>query len=678
MPSLLLCLMLAATPSAAPEEVDLVIYGGTSAGISAAIQASRMDKSVVVVAPETHLGGLTSGGLGWTDSGRKEAVGGMARELYRRIKDHYDRPEAWTQQKPEQYRLYHRDDDAIWAFEPHVAEQVFEELVAEEKIPVVRDEWLDREHGVEKDGTRIVAIRTLSGKTYRGRMFLDATYEGDLMAAAGVSSTVGREANATYGETLNGVQTHHAVSHQFELPVDPYRTPGDPSSGLLPRIHAGSPGEEGEADDRIQAYCFRMCLTDAPENRVPFARPEGYDPLQYELLGRYLRAGWDGVFRKFDPVPNRKTDTNNHGAFSTDNIGMNYDYPEASYERRRAIIREHELYQKGLMYYLANDPGVPEPIRKQMSRWGLAKDEFVDNGHWPHQIYVREARRMVSDFVMTERHLRALEPTPDSIGMGSYNMDSHNVQRYVDSSGHARNEGDIQVNPGGPYPISYRAIVPKAEDCTNLLVPVCLSSSHIAYGSIRMEPVFLILGQSAATAAALAIDEQTSVQEVDYPKLRARLLDDGQVLDLPRPAGKNVASTALDGVVIDDDKADLTGTWATSSALGPFVDLGYRHDGNTDKGRKSASFRATLDQGRYDVRIAYPPSDNRADDVPVLIRHAGGTTRATLNQQRPHGAESPFTSVGTFTFDGPAVVEIRNEGTNGHVIIDAVQFLPVR
>ena len=408
-------------------------------------------------------------------------------------------------------------------------------MVAEHGIPVFRDEWLDRAHGVEKDGTRVVAIRTLGGKTYRGRMFIDATYEGDLMAAAGVSYTVGREPNAKYGETLNGVQTRRADKHQFERPVDPYNVPGDPSSGLLPRIHAGPPGEDGAGDRRVQAYCFRMCLTDLPENRVPFAKPEGYDPRQYELLGRYLRAGWTGGFRGISHLPNRKTDTNNDGGFSTDNIGMSDDYPEASYERRRAIIKEHETYQKGLMYYLANDPGVPEQTREAWARWGLAGDEFPDNGHWPHQIYVREARRMVSDFVMTERHLRGTEPTPDSIGMGSYNMDSHNVQRYVDSDGHARNEGDIQVNPGGPYPISYRAIVPKAGECTNLLVPVCLSSSHIAYGSIRMEPVFLILGQSAATAASLAIGAGVPVQEVDRARLRERLRADGQVLDLPRP-----------------------------------------------------------------------------------------------------------------------------------------------
>lgn len=524
----------------ASQTYDVVIYGGTSPAVSAAVQARRMGKTVVIVCPEKHLGGLTAGGLGWTDSGRKEAVGGISREFYQRVKKHYDKPEAWVHQKPSEYSRYRPDDDAMWVFEPHVAEQTFEQLVAEYEIPVFRDQWLNRKDGVRKKGKKVVSITMLSGRsprdsgeTYRGRIFLDATYEGDLMASAGVTYHVGREGNEVYGETLNGVQTRNATKHQFEKPVDPYVKPGDPGSDLLPRIHGGGPGEEGKGDARVQAYNYRMCLTKAPQNRVRFPKPANYDPMQYELLARYLDKGWRAIFVKFDPAPNAKTDTNNHGAFSTDNIGMNYDYPEATYERRREILKEHEDYQKGLMWFLAYDPRVPEDVREKTSQWGLAKDEFTDNGNWPHQIYVREARRMVSDFVMTELHLRKIKPTPKPIGMGSYNMDSHNVQRYVDANGHARNEGDIQINPGGPYPISYCAIVPKSSECTNLLVPVCLSSSHIAYGSIRMEPVFMILGQSAATAASIAIDDGVNVQDVDYSKLRARLLADGQVLSLP-------------------------------------------------------------------------------------------------------------------------------------------------
>ena len=511
---------------------DVVVYGCTSSGVAAAIQAGRMQKTSVLVCPDRHVGGLTSGGLGWTDSGQKEAIGGLSLEFYQRVKRHYDDPDAWIYQEADEYSRYDPEEDAIWVFEPHVAEKTYEEMLAEAGLPVYRDRWLDRDDGVEMDGTTLVSITTLDGETYHGRIFIDATYEGDLMAASGVSYTVGREANSIYGETLNGVQKERAVSHQFEYDVSPYVIPGDPSSGLLPLIHDTDPGEDGEGDHRVQAYNFRMCLTTARDNMVPFPKPERYDAMQYELLGRYLDAGWREVFNKFDPAPNWKTDTNNHGAFSTDNIGMNYDYPEASYERRREIIEQHENYQKGLMWFLANDLRVPADVRAEMSKWGLARDEFVDNDHWPHQIYVREARRMVSDFVMTERHLRGELATPRSVGMGSYNMDSHNVQRYVDENGYARNEGDIQINPGGPYEISYGAIIPKASEATNLLVPVAPSSSHISYGSIRMEPVFMILGHSAATAAAISIDDEVNVQDVPYEKLRERLIADGQVLQL--------------------------------------------------------------------------------------------------------------------------------------------------
>jgi len=389
---------------------------------------------------------------------------------------------------------------------------------------------------VEKTNGKITSITTLSGKTFKGKMFMDATYEGDLLATAGVSYHVGREGTDVYGEEWNGVQTgvyHHR--HHFmvlDQPIDPYWTPGDPSSGLLPRISPDHPGEKGQGDHRVQAYCFRVCMTNHPENRIPFPQPEGYDSTQYELLVRIFDAGWREWFGKFDAIPNRKTDTNNHGPFSSDNIGMNYDYPEASYERRKEIIKEHETYQKGLLWFVANDPRVPEEIQSEMQTWGLPKDEFTDNGNWPHQIYVREARRMIGKYVMTENELLKRRPTPESVGMGSYTIDSHNVQRYVTEEGHVHNEGDIGVGLPGPYEIAYGALVPKKEECQNLLVPVCASASHIAFGSIRMEPVFMILGQSAAVAACMAIDENIAVQDVEYEKLKNMLLEKGQVLTM--------------------------------------------------------------------------------------------------------------------------------------------------
>ena len=548
---LLATLALAAAPftlrAAAAQTYDLVIYGGTAGAVTAAVQAKKMGKSVIIVSPDQHLGGLSAGGLGFTDTGDKSVIGGLARDFYHRVWQHYDQPTAWRQQQKSDYGNKGQGTPAMdgvnrtmWIFEPHVAEQVFEDLVREYQVLVVRDEWLERATGVKKSGVRLTSITTLSGKTYAGKMFLDATYEGDLMAAAGLDYHVGREARAQYNEELNGVQTgvlHHR--HHFGVlkeKISPYLVPGDPKSGVLPRINPEPPGEFGAADKKLQAYCFRMCLTDDPSNRVPFAQPAGYDASQYELLLRIYAAGWTETFGKFDPIPNHKTDTNNHGPFSTDNLGMNYDYPDASYARRREIIREHETYQQGWLYFIANDPRIPAEVREQMSRWGLAKDEFRDNGHWPHQIYVREARRLIGSYVMTENELLKRRPTPESVGMGSYAMDSHNVQRYITPEGYVQNEGDIGVSTKGPYAIAYGSLTPKKSQCENLLVPVCVSSSHIAYGSIRMEPVFMILGQSAATAAVLAIDQNLAVQDVPYAALRARLLADGQVLETPAKA----------------------------------------------------------------------------------------------------------------------------------------------
>ncbi len=666
---------------------DVVVYGGTSAAIIAAVQAKKMGKTVIVVSPDRHLGGLSSGGLGWTDSGDKSVIGGLARDFYHRVWQAYQQPGAWKHEAREKFGNKGQGTVAMdagsrtmWIFEPSVAEQVFEGYVKEFGLVVERDEWLDRAQGVAKTDGRITSLRTLSGKTYRGRMFIDATYEGDLMAAAGVSYTFGREANAAFGETLNGIQLAHAKSHQFAGKVDPYVVEGDPKSGLLPRIQdVPVGGQDGAADKKIQAYNFRMCLTKVPANRVEFPRPPGYDPKQYALLARALAQGSTHVFGKFDLIPNAKTDTNNHGPFSTDNIGMNWDYPDASYERRREIIAEHRQYQQGYLYFLANDPSVPAKIRESFAQWGLAKDEFTDNGHWPHQIYVREARRMTADVVVNENHLKRRIPTPRSVGMGSYNMDSHNVQRIVvrdaDGKAYVRNEGDVQVNPGRPYPIDYGALTPKKEQCANLLVPVCVSCTHIAYGSIRMEPVFMILGQSAATAACLALDQQVAVQDVPYPGLLARLQADGQIVDrlVVRNARKDGAP--LPGVTVDDADAQLTGTWTESTASPSFIGTGYRHDAKGEHGAVSARFEAKLPKaGKYEVFLALVPNVNRATNATITVAHAGGADvrRWNLRDKTANG----LLSLGTYGFDEqhPAVVTISNQGADGFVVIDAVNW----
>ncbi|MBL7112663.1 MAG: FAD-dependent oxidoreductase [Bacteroidales bacterium] len=519
---------------------DVIIYGGTSAAITAAVQVIKMGKSVIIVCPDIHLGGLSSSGLGYTDTGNKGVIGGLSREFYQRIYQYYQKPETWKWQKKEEYGNTGQGTPAIdgdlktmWIFEPNIAEKIFEDFVSEYNIEVHRDEWLNREKGVVMKNGKIISITTLCGKTYKGKVFVDATYEGDLMAAAGVNYFVGREANSVYGEEWDGVQVgvlHHG--HHFgDMQISPYVVPDDPSSGVLARISTEHPGEKDAGDNKLQAYCFRTCLTKVEENRIPFARPEVYDSTQYELLLRVYDAGWRQTFNKFDPIPNAKTDVNNHGPFSFDNIGMNYDYPEATYERRKEILKEHETYQKGLLYFIANDPRVPEEVRSEMKQWGLSKDEFPDNGHWPHQIYVREARRMIGKYVMTENEIMDKKPVNESIGMGSYTMDSHNTQRYIKPDGFVQNEGDIGVRPPKPYRIALGAILPKKEECPNLLVPVALSSSHIAFGSIRMEPVFMILGQSAGTMAAMAIERKTGIHDLSYDEIRQRLIENGQVLE---------------------------------------------------------------------------------------------------------------------------------------------------
>jgi len=502
-----------------------------------------MGKKAVLIEPDKHIGGLTTGGLGATDIGNKAAVGGISREFYGRIARCYAADSAWKFETRQDYFARHSSGQAsasdltssnatMWTFEPHVAEAIFTQMLAEAKVPV---RFQQRLASVKKVGARITEITMENGTVFHGQMFIDATYEGDLMAKAGVSYHVGREANSRYGETLNGVRAQ-TPAHQFKVAVDPYVKSGDPSSGLLPFMQPGDGGKPGDGDRCVQTYNFRLCFTTNTANRMPVTPPANYSPAKYELLARYLEAlvasGHQPQLREFwNPIwmPNGKTDINNNGGFSTDFIGANYDYPEADFKTRERIWKEHEDYIRGFLVFMASSPRVPEDMRSEMKRWGPAKDEFQDSGGWPNQLYIREARRMVSDYVMTEHNCRGTVKAEDPVGLGAYNMDSHNCQRLV-KNGRAENEGDVQV-PVKPYPISYRSIVPKASECENLFVPVCLAASHIAYGSIRMEPVFIILGQSAATAASLAIDEKTAVQTVSYPNLRAKLLEDKQVLE---------------------------------------------------------------------------------------------------------------------------------------------------
>ncbi|TXD81583.1 FAD-dependent oxidoreductase [Subsaximicrobium wynnwilliamsii] len=526
---------------------DLVIYGGTSAGISAAIQTARLGKSVILIEPTNRLGGLTTGGLGQTDIGNKQVIGGISREFYQNIKKYYEVDANWDWQKRSEYKdggqtQTNKNEDAMWTFEPSAALQVYTDMMKDLDIEIVYNQRLNRSTGVVKSDNAITAITMESGNTYTGKIFIDATYEGDLLAAAGVSYTVGRESNAQYGESLNGVQANvtsqmlngglssNARHHNFVKGVDPYRVSGDVSSGLIPGINP-TIAKDGTGDKHIQAYCFRMCLTDHPENRIPFEKPKDYDESDYELLFRNYEAGYNRVPWINSQMPNRKTDSNNRDGFSTDFIGQNYDYPEASYAERERIVQRHRIRQQGLMWTLANHPRIPEKIREEVSRWGTSKDEFERADGWQQQLYIREARRMISDFVMTQKHCESIEVVPDGIGMAAYGMDSHHTQRYVNSEGHVSNEGNVEAYVQGPYPISYRSIVPKKEECSNLLAPICLSATHIAFGSIRMEPVFMVLGQSASVIACMAIEKDKAVQDIPYAELKTQLLELGQIVE---------------------------------------------------------------------------------------------------------------------------------------------------
>ncbi len=534
----ILCQLAAAT--LCPAEVthtDICVYGGTAAGVVTAVQSARMGKTVVLIEPGKTIGGMTSGGLGNTDIGKQTTIGGLTREFYQSIRNWYQQPGHWKFQAKDKYTAKgdRVTDDAWFVFEPHVAEQLLNEMLAQAKVPVVFGERLDLENGVKKDGAKIVAIRMESGRVFTAGMFVDCSYEGDLMAKAGVAYTVGREPNSRYGESINGVQTTEPA-RLGPKPLDPFVTPGDPASGVIMGLQPDVIGEDGDGDHRIQAYNYRLCLTSVPENRVPFEKPAGYDESEFELLFRWLEAGnTRGLPLGSNPIPNAKTDTNKAGWISTDYIGMADQYPDADYQKRKQITDAHIRYHKGFLWTLANHPRVPESVRRRASKLGYAKDEFTGNDHFPHQLYVREGRRMLGRLVTTEHELRKKRKVDDPVALGSYGMDSHPTQLWVDNDG-ALHADTPKWTGVGPYGISYRSITPKADQCTNLLVPVCISASHSAYGSIRMEPVYMMLGQASATAASLAIDADSSVQQVPYQKLRAQLLKDRQILST---GGKN-------------------------------------------------------------------------------------------------------------------------------------------
>ena len=517
-------LLIAETAQGEEPLYDIVVYGDSSGAVTAAIDAKRRGLSAILVNPTAFPGGMSASGLGATDFlGRQDTFGGIAKEFYAGIAKSYGQ-------------------EFVRSFEPHVGLKVFKEMIADAGVTVVYNELLDREKGVKMNGKRIESITTLGGKTYRGKMFIDATYVGDLMAAAGVSFTVGREPESQYGEDMAGVRRGDTVPRlhytqkdkdHFIKDVDPYIVPGDPSSGLLPHVRKIEGLKNGQGDRKIQAFNYRVCLTTNPDNRIPIEKPEGYREIDHELLLRNFDAGDTRMPALIEPLAGAgsKVDWNNMHAVGTDYVGVNYDYPEGSYERRLEIEKQVQTYIRGFLWTMSNNPRVPENLRKKAAAYGLPKDEFTDNGGWPWMIYIREARRMIGDYVMTQLDCEAKRSAPDPVGLGSFGMDSHCVQHIVTEKGTVQNEGVIWRVPPKPYGISYRSIIPKKGECENLFSPICFSASHVAHGSMRMEPVFMALSQSAAIAASMAIGKDTSVQDVDYAGLCEKLKEARQIFE---------------------------------------------------------------------------------------------------------------------------------------------------
>lgn len=521
------------------QKYDVIVYGGNGAAIMASIAAKKSGANVLLLSPDKHLGGVTSSGLGWTDIGNPAIIGGLARSFYHQIFLFYQNDSTWKSSNKAKYEaslhgIYKVKDSLMWTFEPHVAEKIFNRMLQQSQVSFKVGIKLDRKSSLDMKNGKILSIQMADGKRYAAKAFIDASYEGDLMAMAGVSFTVGREGNNQYDETINGIEKALSIKNNLPRGVDPYLIEGDAKSGMLSGINSGIDGQDGQQDDKLQAYCYRMCLTNDPENKIIVTKPKGYKKSDFELIIRATRLGEKRLW-KLSPLPNRKIDANNDCGISMDAIGWNKGYIDASDNQREEIAARHRYWTLGLIWTVQNDTEVPLAVRKKFGAWGLPKDEFKDNDHFPYSLYVREARRMVSSYVMSEKDVLAAD-AKNAIAMGAYVMDSHNTQRYITKKGDVQNEGDVQIPVKNPYPIPYESIIPKSDQCTNLIVPVCLSASHIAYGSIRMEPVFMVLGQSAGIAAAIAVKKKQSVQNIAYNELKKALENGGQVLALPAHA----------------------------------------------------------------------------------------------------------------------------------------------
>jgi hypothetical protein len=639
---------------------DICVYGATSGGVVAAVAAARLGKSVALVSLNNHVGGMTASGLGVTDIGPGNDysyLGGIPREFYKRVG-----------------AAYGSTNLVIW-FEPHVAENVFWQMLAEAGVGVYTNQLLA---SVTMTNQRIAQMTAQDGTVFRAKQFIDTTYEGDLIAAAGVTFTWGREGTSVYNESLAGIRSPGGTYN-----YDPYVDAGNPASGLLPLVNTNNGGTVGQGDQRLQAYNFRLCLTQNSTNKISIAASAGYSESQYELVRRYIVArvavgGSIALNTLIDVqtiIPNGKTDINANGELSTDYVGYNYTWATNTYAGRAVLRQQHEDYIRGLLYFYATSTNVPASLNAEAASWGLAKDEFQDTGGWPWQIYVREARRMVSDYVMTQSNCESRVTAPDSICLARYNIDSHGVQRLA-SGGFSRWEGSIGGTPPYPYPVSYRSIVPRSNECQNVFCPFALSASHVAFASCRMEPVFMMTSQSAGTAAAFAIDDNVPVQQISYPKLSAQLRADGQLLVW-------AAATALtNGIILDQGgpgtaNSGSSGWTAGANAGGWNGD--YWHDQSTGKGTKWVSYTPSLPtNGTYEVYAWWVESSNRATNTPYDIVHAAGTSRVLVNQKVSSGGWFKLLTT-NFNAGTSGSVIIRNDNTlaGTYCIADGVRFLGI-
>ncbi|MBE6187258.1 MAG: FAD-dependent oxidoreductase [Rikenellaceae bacterium] len=647
-------LMLLLSACSTPEpEYDVCVYGGTSAGVIAAYAVAKQGKKVLLVEPGQRLGGMTSGGLGQTDIGNKQVVKGLALDFYRRVGATYGRLESWI-------------------FEPSVAEAIYKDYIVRGNVEVL---YGHRIVDAQKQGASITSINvesvenTAQTKNISAKVFIDCTYEGDLMALSGVTYVVGREDNKVYGEDYNGVQMQHL--HQFVDNVDPYVEKGNPASGLLWGISDAALAPTGSGDNMVQAYNYRICLTSDKDNMFPIEKPANYDPSRYELLLRIIEAqknyNLNGYFI-ISPMPNNKTDINNRGAFSTDMIGMNHRYPEASYEERAEIIQAHKDYTFGLLWFMGNDERVPKQLRDQMLSWGLPKDEYVEYGHWTPQLYIREARRMVGEYVATQANCENKVTVDDGVGMAAYTMDSHNCQRVVivkDGKAMVKNEGNVEIKGGLPYDVSYRCLTPKPEECDNLLVPVCLSASHIAYGSIRMEPVFMLLGQSAAKAACLAIDGGVKVQEVDVKEIQRMYVED-PLLD----------GTPAD-IIVDDASLDAPAAW-TRIEMNNGYGRSYLVLNPTSQEQTLRYPFEVKSDGKYEIYTYFIRRGESSKKTELVVSDGNTQKGVVLNADEIQvlgQTSGEWVSLGEYDLQSgkPGYVEFTNKGTvTGQICADAV------